>query len=179
MRIEDFLKATQYRITGGEQFGWTTFGPEARYLDCDKEDHYSTNIIFDSATFEVYMCEMWDYVNEREYRWISPEYIEKYKAECVLKDVDFEAACDRKFTDLEVEDDILEKITAMVAGEEYDTRVKVPLDIPDNELLKFMIAAHERDMTFNAFVEEALRDLLDEYKRDPEGMKQRAKVWAD
>ena len=56
MRIEDFLKATQYRITGGESFGWTTFGPEARYLDSDKVDHYSTNIIFDSSTFEVYMC---------------------------------------------------------------------------------------------------------------------------
>jgi hypothetical protein len=179
MKIEDYLKATQYKITGGETFNWTTFGPDARYLDCDKEDHYSTNIIFDSVTFDVYMCEMWDYVNEREYRWISPEYLDRYKAECVLKDVDFTAACDRTFTDLEVEDDILEKIAGMVSGQEYDTRVKVPIDFSDEELLKYMVLAHERDMTFNEFIEEALRHAIDEFNRDPEGLKQRAKAWAD
>jgi hypothetical protein len=37
-----------------------------------------------------------------------------------------------------------------------------------------MKLAHERDMTFNQFVEEALRQAIEDHKRDPEGMKQRA-----
>jgi hypothetical protein len=40
-----------------------------------------------------------------------------------------------------------------------------------------MKLAHERDMTFNQLVEEALRTAIEEHKRDPEGMKQRATDW--
>lgn len=46
------------------------------------------------------------------------------------------------------------------AGETYDTRVKVPVDFSDEELLQYMKLAHDRDMTFNEFVEEALRHAL-------------------
>lgn len=180
MKIQDYLKATQHQITGGSDFGWDCFGPYARYLDCDKEDQYSTNIIFDSQNFDVYTCEFWDYVNNRQYRWINPEYVDVYKMACEEHEVDFHGSLDdSKFTDLEVEDDILEKIEDMVNGKEYDNRVKVPLDIPDEDLLKYMIAAHERDMTFNEFIEEALRHAIDEFKRDPERMKELAKGWGD
>ena len=50
----------------------------------------------------------------------------------------------------------------------------MPINFSDEELLRYMKAAHEKDMTFNQFVEEALRYAIDEYHRDPEGMKQRA-----
>jgi hypothetical protein len=40
-----------------------------------------------------------------------------------------------------------------------------------------MKLAHERDMTFNQFVEEALRAAIEDYKRDPEGMKDKADQW--
>jgi hypothetical protein len=40
-----------------------------------------------------------------------------------------------------------------------------------------MKLAHERDMTFNQFVEEALREAIEDYKRDPEGMKSKADRW--
>jgi hypothetical protein len=40
-----------------------------------------------------------------------------------------------------------------------------------------MKLAHERDMTFNQFVEEALREVIEDYKRDPEGMKARTDRW--
>jgi hypothetical protein len=51
----------------------------------------------------------------------------------------------------------------------------MPVDFSDEELLKYMKLAHERDMTFNQFVEEALRAAIEDYNRDPEGTKQRAK----
>jgi hypothetical protein len=40
-----------------------------------------------------------------------------------------------------------------------------------------MKLAHERDMTFNEFIEEALRAAIDDYHRDPEGAKSKAAQW--
>jgi hypothetical protein len=40
-----------------------------------------------------------------------------------------------------------------------------------------MKLAHERDMTFNHFIEEALRSALEDFKRDPEGMRDKADQW--
>jgi hypothetical protein len=51
---------------------------------------------------------------------------------------------------------MLEKGAAICTGEDYDTRVSMPVDFTDEELLKYMKLAHERDITFNQFVEEAL-----------------------
>jgi hypothetical protein len=64
------------------------------------------------------------------------------------------------YVDLETDDDWIQKAQAIEAEEDYDTRVSVPLDIPDAELFKYMVMAHERDMTFNQFIEEALRSAL-------------------
>jgi hypothetical protein len=40
-----------------------------------------------------------------------------------------------------------------------------------------MKLAHDRDITFNAFIEEALRAAMDEAEKDPEGFKSRANSW--
>ena len=81
--------------------------------------------------------------------------------------------------DLEVDDDWLEKAKAIVDGVDYDERVKVPIDFSDEDLLKYMKMAHDRDMTFNAFIEEALRAAIEDHKRDPEGFKNRADRWKE
>jgi hypothetical protein len=40
--------------------------------------------------------------------------------------------------------------------------VQVEVDFSDEELLQYMKLAHQRDMTFNEFVEEALRHAIEE-----------------
>ena len=50
---------------------------------------------------------------------------------------------------------------AIKAGEEYDTRVSIPIDLPEEELMVLFKMAHERDMTFNDFVEQVLREQLE------------------
>lgn len=166
--IKEFLEAIDFKITGGSEYQWKCFGPNARYLDCADNEGlgtYSVSAIFDSVDQTVYAVELWDYVGNREYRWINPEYTKAHKKACAKHDVDlYESMDDRKWIDLELADDILEKISNVVAGEEYDTRVKVPVDFTDEDLLKYMKMAHERDMTFNEFVEEALRYALEEVK---------------
>ena len=167
--LAEFVEAINYKITGGSDYGWDCFGPNARYLDSNDDEGfngtYSASAIFDSCDQTVYSVEVWDYVNNREYRWINPEYRDAFVNECQDKDVDpNESSDDRKYIDLDVEEDILEKISKIVAGEDYDSRVKVPVDFTDEELLKYMKLAHERDITFNQLVEEALRHAIEEHK---------------
>ena len=65
---------------------------------------------------------------------------------------------------MDVDDDFFQKALAIRAGEKYDTRVQIPVDFSDEELLQYMKLAHDRDVTFNQLVEEALRHAISEYE---------------
>ena len=167
--LEEFVKAIDYKITGGSEYGWQCFGPDARYLDSNDDESinstYSASAIFDIKNQTVYAVEVWDYVNSREYRWINPAYYKAFVDESREREIDPRESLDnRRYIDLDVEEDILEKISKIVAGEEYDSRVKVPVDFTDEELLKYMKLAHERDITFNQLVEEALQSAIERFK---------------
>jgi hypothetical protein len=62
--------------------------------------------------------------------------------------------------DLEVADDFIQKCLAIRTGEEYDTRVQIQVDFSDEDLLKYMKMAHERDITFNELVVQALTEAI-------------------
>jgi len=47
-----------------------------------------------------------------------------------------------------------------------DNRTEVALDLTDAELLVLFKMAHEKDMTFNNFVEQVLRDFLEQLEYD-------------
>lgn len=174
--LQEFLESIQYKITEGSDYGWDCFGPNARYLDSLKDDCYSISALFDNQTQIVYIVELWDYINHREYRWQHPDYVESYKKEALRRNIDPTESLDgSKYIELDVEDDMLEKIQRIVAGEEYDSRVKVPVDFTDEELLQYMKLAHEMDITFNELVERALKEAIDQAKQDPEGFAKRAK----
>jgi len=95
---------------------------------------------------------------------MHPDYIKDYLDEAKSKGINAYMAWDGvNFTDLEVVEDLLEKTQAIVAGEEYDTRVCIQLTFTDEELLKYMKLAHELDITFNQFVVKALEEMLDRH----------------
>lgn len=163
--LKDYLEAIDFRITGGSEYQWKCFGENARYLDCDSPELnvYNVSCVFDSVDQTVYTVEAWDYANDRVYRWINPAYIKKHMKACAKHGVDVYSACDTmNYTDLDVAQDILEKARAIVRQEPYDDRVQIQVDFSDEDLLQYMKLAHERDMTFNEFVEEALRHAIKE-----------------
>jgi hypothetical protein len=180
--LKEFMEVVDYRITEGSDFTWSCFGNEAKPYTLSawnqEQDGWSFNITFDTGTQEVYMVEACDYKHQRAYRLINPSRQKSYTDYAKLHNTGYESqAWDNvDYTDLEVDDDWIQKSLAIKAGEDYDTKISVPLDIPDDELLQFMMAAHERDMTFNQFVEEALRHAIEEAKRDPEGFKAKAEA---
>lgn len=179
--LKQWMEVVNYRITEGDAWHSEAFGYNAHCLSAWNGVHgaggWSLNIVFDTETQLVYQVEVCDYTNDRAYRMINPLYKDAHDKEAKSNEYANQAWDDVDFTDLEVDEDWLDKATAIVDSEEYDSRIQVPIDFSDEELLKYMKMAHERDMTFNQFVEEALRHAIDEYKNDPEGSKMRADKW--
>ncbi len=146
---------------------WNCYGSNAYRLDSwnGEQDGHSVSIIFDTKTQEVYETTAYDYKNQRAYRLINPNYKAKHDAESEDRGVlGNQAWDDVDYTDLEVEEDFLAKAEAIVNDCEYDTRVQIPVEFSDDELLTYMKLAHDRDITFNQLVEEALRFAIEEHK---------------
>lgn len=179
MDLKDWMECADYRVTEGSDFSWDCFGSNAYSLSSWNGDHdgYSLNVIFDTRTQEVYSVEACDYKNSRAYRFINPNYRKDYEQEAKSRNDDDCAWDCVPWTDLEVYEDWRTKATAIVMGEDYDTRVSIPVEFTDEELFTYMKMAHERDMTFNKFVEEAIREAIKDWEKDPEGMKAKVSKW--
>ena len=167
--MKEWMELVDYRITEGSEYGWQCYGPNAYTLDSWNGVHgkggYSFSIVFSTKSQKVYEVSMCDYTNDRAYRMINPKFQEKHRKEALARDVNLNQAWDDvDYIDLDVVDDFIQKALAIRAGESYDTRVQVPVDFTDAELLQYMKLAHERDMTFNELVEEALRHAISEYE---------------
>ena len=165
--LKEWMEIVDYRITEGSDYCWQCFGNDAYSLDSwnGEQDGYSFSVTFDTKTQEVYQAEAHDFKNSRAYRMINPDFKQAYNDEFGRSFVlDGDVAWDDvNFTDLEVDDDFIQKCLGIKSGENYDTRVSVPLEFSDAELLTYMKLAHERDMKFNDFVEEALRVAIKEH----------------
>lgn len=167
LSMKEFMELVDYRITEGDIYCWDCFGSDAYSLSAWNGDHkgWSFNIVFDTRSQEVYVVEVCDYKNNRAYRIINPDYKNDHDLEAENREVcSKEAWDDVNFIDLDVDDDFIQKALSIKSGEEYDTRVQIPVDFSDEELLRYMKMAHERDMTFNEFIEIALKSAIDEIK---------------
>ena len=175
LTVKEWMELVDYRITEGGDYGWMCFGPDAYSLSSWNGDHdgYSFNIVFDNRTQTVYTVEVCDYKNERAYRIINPLFKTIHDSESEDRGVlGNQAWDDVDWIDLEADDDFIQKGLAIRDGEDYDTRVSVPLDLPDNMLFDLMKQAHERDITLNELMEDVIRNAVDNAKKDPDAFKE-------
>jgi hypothetical protein len=68
--------------------------------------------------------------------------------------------------DLDFDEDFAEKARAIKSGEDYDTRVSVPINFPDDVLLTLMKQAHEADITFNQYIENVLKEAVEQVQAE-------------
>ena len=182
--LKEYLELIEYKINEGSDYGWLCYGSDTHMISAWNGIHgtggFSFNCVFDTKDQTVYEVEVCDYTNDRAYRMINPDFKSAYDAEADDRGIGTNEAWDGvDYVDLESTDDFIQKALAIRAGEDYDTNISVPLDFTDEELLKYMVMAHERNITFNQFVTEALQAAIEEHKRDPEGMKAKADQWED
>jgi hypothetical protein len=164
--LKQFLEAGNYRITEGSEFGWHCFGSNAYMLDVQagSADTNSATVIFDRVTQEVYQLTCYDYSNERAYRLFgSEEHRIVHTAAALVLNVNDKQAWDEvNYTDLEVAEDFLEKMTAIINNEVYETNISVPLDLDKETLHELMLIAHSKNITLNQMVEEILQLAIDQ-----------------
>jgi len=110
---------------------------------------WDMSMIFDINTDEVIEISIDDFSREVFYCLKNPKY-KRYEDMNVAKTVE-----------LETDEDFLEKASAIIDGREYDSRVSIPLEMPDDELLMCMKLAHEEDITFNHWVERAVKQAIE------------------
>jgi hypothetical protein len=150
--LKEWMEVSNYRITEGSDY-YAYGGAYALSSWNGEQNGYSLEIIFDQKTQTVYEVQACDYRHNRAYRLINELHKEEHR--------DDEAWDDTKWVDLEADDDWIQKALAIVAGQDYDTRVSVPMDFSDKELLQYMKLAHDLDITFNQLVEQALREAIE------------------
>ena len=161
--LKEWMEVVNYRITEGSNFMWDCYGPDSYSLDSwsGSQDGHSFTVIFDTKTQVVYEVQSHDYRTQRAYRLVNPDFQSERDVESADRNVSLNQAWDEvNYVDLEEDDDWFQKALAIEAGEDYDTRVTVPLDLDEHEMFTLMKMAHERDLTLNEFVEEILREQL-------------------
>ena len=163
--LKQFLETINYRITEGFSYQWQCFGTRAYGLDSwdGDQDGASFSIIFDQGDQKVYQVEAHDLRNNRSYRMINSLFAEAHAVERVSRGLDDVAYDGVAFTDLESDEDFIEKATAIFHGIEYDTRISIPVDLPDATLFTLMKQAHEQDITLNQLMENVLREAIESY----------------
>lgn len=166
--LEQWMKAVNFRITDGSEYLWSSYGKEPYRLEFwdQRPNGVGSSIVFDRKTQVVAEVSVCDYEKDRAYRFINPDYLKQYKKECKSRGVEFDEAWDDvRYVDLELAEDMIEKLTAIVNYQPYDTRVQVPIEFSDAELLQYMKLAHEMDITFNELVERALTTAMENEQR--------------
>lgn len=169
MSMQRFMETVNYRLTEGSDYCWSCFGPNAYRLDSwnGEQEGHSVGVLFDTKTQETYQLEACDYQRNRAYRWTNPDYKKAHDDEASEKCPNHvnQAWDDVDYVELESIDDFFKKASAIVQGLDYDTRVEVPITLPDDVMFQMMIKAHEQDITFNQLVEQALQAAIDRHER--------------
>lgn len=161
LTLKEWMELVDCRITEGSDYFTNIPGLYSLSAWNEQQDGYSFFVAFDPKDNQrVYVVEVCDYANDRAYRLKDPAI-----------ELDAQAWDDVNFVDLETNGDFIEKALAIKAGEDYDTRVSVPVDLPDDVLLILMKQAHEQDITFNEHMENILQAACEEALADPEAYK--------
>lgn len=85
--LEQFIRAIDFKISSGEEYTWTCYGPDARWLESYNEN-CSMSAIFDGKTRVVYEAHAVDHHDNTAYRVLNAEYQQKMFDESVKNNVD-------------------------------------------------------------------------------------------
>ncbi len=167
LTLKEWMELVEYRITEGDSYLWKCFGDSAFSLSAwnGDQDGWSMNMVFDTQDQTVYVVEVCDYARNRAYRMINPDFQQAYDDEAATHGAMAKQAWDDvDYIDLEIDEDFVAKATWIKTDQDYDTRVSVPLTVPDDALFELMKQAHEQDITLNQLVENILRKFVDQEK---------------
>ena len=147
--LKKALQIGNYKITEGHKYLWSCYGYNARFLDFVDKDF---NIIYDARNQKVYEASITD--GNTTYKLFNKKYRDAYYTEANARDVSDD------FIELETVNDFISKATAIIMGLDYDKRIELEVNIPNDDLLILLLDAHKKDMTFNDYISKILTEQL-------------------
>ena len=158
--LNEFLEASGYKISGGGKYGWACYGFNAYFIDCANEDLKCTSsIIFDTSTQEVFEVGVWDELNSKDYEWHNPSHIDSYMEESSQRGQSAYIGKEAPI-ELDLSEDMLEKLTAIFKGKPYDERIMVSLDLDDSSIKELENMALEQNITMDRLVDKILQEFI-------------------
>ena len=155
--MKEWIELVDYKITEGSEYCWDCYGPNSYSLDScswnDSGEGYNFGIVFSTKTQKVYEVSVCDYINNRAYRMINPNNVEKHRKEALARGISLNQAWDEvQYVDLEVDEDFIQKGLSIKKGEDYDTSVLVTINLSDDPLLQAALEAHKQNITLNEYI---------------------------
>ena len=142
---------------------WKSY-PNARTIDisnslCEISLQFST---INQQVYEVNVSPTIANPNQfSPYRWRDEDFRKANDEEAIVRNVDNSLAWDDvKYIDLDLEDDLFDKIQHIWVGEEFDERVLVEVDMPNDIILWLALEAHKKDITINRYLNNILEDAI-------------------
>ncbi len=149
--FQRYLSAIDYRITDGSEFLWNCW-KNARYYDCTTNyGHASMTANPDRGiVYEITVYATLD--SDHPYRWTNPDFVDIRDAEAHERRLDSKKAWeDINWIDTESEDDILDKVKAILNNIDFDKRVVINIWLEETVITKLALLAHEADITLNEY----------------------------
>lgn len=160
--LNNYLDAIKNNITNIETYNWDCYGDNCKIFDSYIEKRYECNAVVALPSGELRELTFHDFVKSKSYRWIDPDYKDVYNSEASSLGVNpNEAWDDVLYCEVELVEDILEKMTAVNEGREYDPRITIPVNMTNEEFMQIAKAAHQLDITINEFIHRALVEALE------------------
>lgn len=160
MNIQQIMEATQFKISGGSKYQWSCFGDNARYIDFSIEgENEVVSLVFDSVNQTIYQVEFFPN-DTTTYSWINPEFIDALKKEHSIKNIPFNNEESNRIINIEVEDDIIDKITSFFNTGTFDDRVLTILELTSEEEELIEKASSISNLSVNDFINEAIKDYI-------------------
>jgi predicted HicB family RNase H-like nuclease len=165
MTLQVLLETFEHKINDGAEYLWPCF-PDARFLNFSSEFAH-VSVVHSTTDQTVYQVEVsanpdsWD-EDQPAFRWTNPNFLQVFLDECKNRGIDSHVAWDEiKYTDVEDVEMFLSFAEDMFEGIPYEGKTKIKVELPDRILLKLALAAHEKDITLNEYVNYVFKQELD------------------
>jgi hypothetical protein len=152
-----FLSAADYRLTDGAEYMWHCWSG-ARYYDCDS-NYGHASIVANPTKGEVYQITVYSLSDsDHPYRWTNPEFADVHEAESRERRIDNKIAWeDVPWIDTDSEEDILDKVAAILNNVDFDKRVVIAVELDVRVIARLALLAHEAGITLNEYFCNILR----------------------
>lgn len=125
MKLIQIIEACGARVSGGTEYQWDCYGPNARYMDfADTDGLEYCSVVHDSKTYEVYQIDIHVPGYEQAFQWHEPKYLPRYLDECKARDIKPHEAWDDLVYQSVDEETILQY--AKDVGETYYDNLPIP-----------------------------------------------------